>query len=82
MKPVNTRSLFHYLCITLDKIDKGEVDPQTANAISKVVGQANNLLNYELKRAMLMSNDEFAKNHRSLEIKSFDQKSIEEKSND
>ena len=72
MQPVNTKSLFSILCQTIDKIDKGEIDSTTAIAISKVVGQANNLLNYELKRAVLMANDDFKKHHRNLEIKNFD----------
>lgn len=72
MQPVNTKSLFSVLCATIDKIDKGEIDSSTAIAISKVVGQANNLLNYELKRAVLMANDDFKKHHRNLEIKNFD----------
>jgi hypothetical protein len=40
--------------------------------MSKLIGQANNLLNYELKRAALMTNDNFKQEHRNLEIKNFD----------
>jgi hypothetical protein len=40
--------------------------------MSKLIGQANNLLNYELKRAILMTNKEFKEEHRALELKSFD----------
>jgi uncharacterized membrane protein (DUF4010 family) len=72
MKPVNSKSLFHLLCITLEKLDSGEIDVSTASATAKLVAQANNLLNYELKRAMVMSNHEFAAHHRNLELKSFD----------
>lgn len=72
MKPVNTKSLFHTLCNTLDKLDRYEIDVAQANAVSKVVGQCANLLNYELKRAALMTNDEFKKEHRNLESKNFD----------
>lgn len=72
MKPVNSKSLFHILCVTLEKLDSVEIDVATASATAKLVGQANNLLNYELKRAMVMSNPEFAKNHRNLESKTFD----------
>lgn len=72
MKPVNSKSLFHTLCETLEKLDRDEIDVSKASATAKLVGQANNLLNYELKRAMVLSKEEFAKNHRVLELKSFD----------
>jgi hypothetical protein len=72
MKPVNTKSLFHTLCVTLDKLDRYEIDVAQASAVSKVVGQCTNLLNYELKRAALMTNDEFKREHRNLESKNFD----------
>jgi hypothetical protein len=72
MKPVNTKSLFSVLCNSIEKLESGEIDATQATAISKLVGQANNLLNYELKRAALMTNLDFKKNHRNLEIKSFD----------
>lgn len=72
MKPVNSKSLFHLLCATLEKLDSAEIDVATASATAKLVGQCNNLLNYELKRAVIMSNPEYASNHRVLELKSFD----------
>jgi hypothetical protein len=72
MKPVNTKSLFSTLCLTLEKLDSAEVDVATANSISKLVGQCANLLNYELKRAVILSNPDYEKNHRNLEEKKFD----------
>jgi hypothetical protein len=72
MKPVNTKSMFSMLCMYMDKLDKNEVDVNQANAMSKLIGQANNLLVYELKRAVLMSNPDFKEEHRVLEQKSFD----------
>lgn len=72
MKPVNAKSLFHVLCSTLEKLDRYEIDVAQANAVSKVVGQCTNLLNYELKRAALMSNQDVKQEHRNLESKSFD----------
>ena len=72
MKPVNTKSLFSMLCVTLEKLDRAEIDVAQAAAVSKVVGQCSNLLTYELKRAALMTNDEFRKEHRNLESKNFD----------
>ncbi len=72
MKPVNTKSLFHALCSTLEKLDREEINVNQASATAKLVGQCTNLLNYELKRAALMTNDEFRHTHRNLESKSFD----------
>ena len=60
------------LCMYMEKLDNNEIDVNQANAMSKLIGQANNLLTYELKRAVLMSNDEFKDAHRNLEVKHFD----------
>ena len=72
MRPVNTKSMFSMLCTYMEKLDSGEIDVSQASAMSKLIGQANNLLNYELKRAVLMTNKEFKEEHRSLELKTFD----------
>lgn len=72
MKAVNTKSLFHALTETMEKLDNDEIDVSKASAMSKLIGQCNNLLNYELKRAMVLSNPEFKDNHRRLESKNFD----------
>jgi len=72
MKPVNTKSLFHLLCDTMEKLDNDEIDVSKASAMSKLVGQCNNLLNYELKRAALMTRSDFKQEHRHLESKNFD----------
>jgi hypothetical protein len=72
MRPVNTKSLFSTLCIYMEKLENDEIDVYKASAMSKLIGQANNLLNYELKRAALMTNDRFKQEHRNLESKSFD----------
>jgi hypothetical protein len=53
-------------------LDREEINVNQASAVSKVVGQCANLLNYELKRAALMTNDEFRLEHRNLESKNFD----------
>lgn len=72
MQPVNSKSMFHHLMITLEKLDSAEIDVATANATSKIIGQATNLLMYELKRAVVMSHEEWSKHHRNLELKVFD----------
>lgn len=70
--PVNTKSMFSTLCQYMEKLDSNEIDVAQANAMAKLIGQANNLLVYELKRAVLMSNSDFKKEHRNLELKTFD----------
>ena len=70
--PVNTKSMFSTLCSYMDKLDKNEIDVNQAMAMSKLIGQANNLLNYELKRADMMRDREFKIEHRNLELKVFD----------
>ncbi len=72
MKPVNTKSMFHILTVTMEKLDRAEIDVAQATAMGKLIGQANNLLNYELKRSVIMSTPEYRLNHRNLESKNFD----------
>jgi len=72
MKPVNTKSMFHLLCDCMDRLDRDDIDVAKASAMSKLIGQANNLLTYELKRAVLMSNPDVKEQHRHLESKNFD----------
>lgn len=72
MIPVNTKSMFSLLCIYMQKLDSHDIDINQANAMSKLVAQAGNLLNYELKRAALMTNDKFKEEHRNLESRNFD----------
>ena len=72
MMPVNTKSMFSTLCKCMEKLDNNEIDVNQASAMSKLIGQANNLLTYELKRAALMTNGDFKREHRNLELKTFD----------
>ena len=72
MMPVNTKSMFSMLCQYMEKLDNDEIDVAKANAMAKLIGQANNLLIYELKRAALLSNPEVKREHRQLELKTFD----------
>lgn len=72
MLPVNSKSLFTTLCKTMEKLDSDEIDVAKASAMAKLAGQAHNYLNYELKRAVIMANPDFKKEHRNLELKTFD----------
>ena len=72
MHPVNSKSMFSMLCICMERLESDEIDVQKASAMGKLIAQANNLLTYELKRAVLMSNPQFKAEHRNLEMKEFD----------
>lgn len=75
MIPANTKSLFAHLCITMDKLDRNEIDASQASAQAKLVAQCNNLLNYELKRAVVVNaiESQGAKEKlRQIETKNFD----------
>lgn len=72
MMPVNTKSMFSMLCDCMERLDKNEIDVSQAHAMSKLISQANSLLNYELKRAAFMTNPDFKREHRNLELKQFD----------
>lgn len=72
MRPVNTKSMMSVLCMTIDKLDEKKIQPQDAIAMSKLLAQADNLLTYELKRAVVLSNPETASHFRNIEEKAFD----------
>jgi hypothetical protein len=50
MTPVNTKSLLAFVFNQMEKLDTKEIDVDTANAQSKLVQQANNLLRSEHER--------------------------------
>jgi tRNA-binding EMAP/Myf-like protein len=51
MQPVNSKSLFAFICGQMDKLDKKEITVQEAQGQASLAKQANNILNYELDRA-------------------------------
>ena len=53
MKPVNSKSMLAFLYGQMEKLDNGEIDVAKATAQANLAKQANNILNYELKRAEL-----------------------------
>lgn len=79
--PVNAKSLFHFLCDQMEKLDKKEITVQEAQGQANIAKQLNNLLNYELKRVdtqikLDQHNFEFKKNIelRDVELKNFVEK--------
>ena len=50
MKPVNNKSMIAFLFEQMDKLDKGEIDNQTAREQANLSKQINNAMKYELDR--------------------------------
>lgn len=51
MRPVNSKSLFAFVCDQMEKLDSKEISVEQAKAQSLLVKQANNILKYEIDRA-------------------------------
>ncbi len=51
MKPVNSKSLFAFVCDQMEKLTTDEITVEKAKAQANLAKQANNLLKYELDRA-------------------------------
>lgn len=51
MKPVNNKSLIHFLFDQMDKLDNDIIDVSKAKAQADLAKQVNNSLKYELDRA-------------------------------
>lgn len=50
MKPVNNKSLLHFIYNQMEKLDKKEIEVLEAKAQADLAKQANNVLKYELDR--------------------------------
>ena len=79
MIPVNSKSLFAFICGQMDKLDRKETSVQEAQAQASLMKQANNVLAYELKRAdtqmkLSLHNKQYSENIqlREIESKGFD----------
>jgi len=79
MKPVNSKSLLHFVFEQMEKLDNGTIDVQQAREQANLTKQANNLLKYELDRAKvsmeLSKHNAIYKdglNLREIEAKNFD----------
>lgn len=55
MNEPKTKELFSFVCDQMSKLDKKEIDVEQAKAQANLVKQANNLLKYELDRAVSLS---------------------------
>lgn len=79
MKPVNNKSLLHFLFDQMEKLDNKEIDVEQAKAQANLAKQANNSLKYELERSKtLMELDQ----HRTATGNSIDFRNVEGKNFD
>lgn len=53
MKPVNNKSLLHFIFDQMEKLDKNDINVEQAKAQANLAKQANNSLKYELDRAVV-----------------------------
>jgi hypothetical protein len=51
MTPVNSKSLLHFIFDQMEKLDRKAITVQEGQIQANLAKQANNVLNYELKRA-------------------------------
>ena len=51
MRPVNTKSMLHFVFGQMEKLDNKEITVQEAHEQAELAKQANNILTYETKRA-------------------------------
>lgn len=69
MKPVNSKSLFTFICDQMDKLQEASITVEQAKAQANLAKQANNILKYELDRAnTLMKIAEFNKDNENSKV--------------
>ena len=61
MKPINNKSLLHFIFDQMEKLDSGNTTVEQAKAQANLAKQANNSLKYEIERSRLLMDLE---NHR------------------
>jgi len=69
MKPVNSKSLFTFICDQMDKLQEASITVEQAKAQANLAKQANNILKYELDRTnTLMKIAEFNKDNENSKV--------------
>jgi len=70
MKPVNNKSLLHFIFDQMEKLDTKEIDIEQAKAQSLLAKQANNAMKYELDRATtLLKLSEYNRDGQKIELR-------------
>ena len=69
MKPVNSKSLFSFICDQMEKLQEASITVEQAKAQANLAKQANNILKYELDRTnTLMKIAEFNKDNENSKV--------------
>lgn len=76
MTPVNNKSMLAFIFGQMDKLDRNEIDVQTAAQQANLAKQANNALRYELDRSKVLM--ELAK-HNAIYKDGLDLRNVESK---
>ena len=78
MQPVNSKSLFNFVCEQMELLSTDKITVEEAKAQANLCKQANNLLKYELDRAKtVMQIREFnMQNGANLELREIESKSF------
>jgi hypothetical protein len=79
MKPINNKSLLHFLFEQMEKLDSGITTVENAKAQANLAKQANNALKYELDRTKtLMELDQYKRQSgASIEFRNAEGKNFE-----
>ena len=79
MKPVNSKSLFAFVCDQMEKLSSNLISVDEAKAQSNLCKQANNLLKYEIERTkVLMEVKTFnSQNNTEIELREIESKSFD-----
>lgn len=79
MKPINNKSLLHFIFDQMEKLDQKQINVNEAKAQSDLAKQANNMMRYEVERSkVLMELDQYNRIHgtdidmRNIEGKNFE----------
>ena len=82
MKPIDSKSLLQFIFDQMDRLNKKEIDCNQAHAQAKLAREANNVLNYEIKRAeTLLHIRQTGIEFRDIEIKCIEEKNTVNDSN-
>lgn len=80
MRPVNEKSLLHFLFIQMEKLDEGVITNVEATAQAKLASQAIQLYRMEIDRAKLQMeiNKYNGKDHKDVELRELSSKGFDD----
>ena len=72
LTPNNNKSDYHTLGRMIEQLLNEELEPQVADSVIKAFSVRQDILNFELKAAAILSSSDVRKNHREVETKLFE----------